>query len=38
MDRIEEVNQSITELWDAALALHDLAEKAKPIVEAIEAR
>jgi hypothetical protein len=36
--RIEEVNQSLTELWDAALALHDLAEKAKPIIEAIEAR
>jgi hypothetical protein len=38
MDHIEEVNQSLIELWDAALALHDLAEKAKPIIDAIEAR
>jgi hypothetical protein len=28
MDHIEEVNQSLVELWDAATALHDLIEKA----------
>jgi transcription antitermination factor NusG len=42
----EEVNKSLTELWDAATALHDLIEKAsstppvqnaKPIIAAIEA-
>jgi hypothetical protein len=47
MKEIEEVNQSLVELWDAATALHDLVEKgksimpiekAKPIIEAIEAR
>jgi hypothetical protein len=43
---VEEVNQSLVELWDAATALHDLiekaasilpVEKAKPIIAAIEA-
>jgi hypothetical protein len=43
---MEEVNQSLTELWDAATALHDLikkassilaVERAKPIIAAIEA-
>jgi hypothetical protein len=38
MDHIEEVNQSLTELLDAATALHDAVEKAKPMIEAIEAR
>ena len=37
-DHAEEVNQSLTELWDAATALRDVVEKAKPIIEAIEAR
>jgi transcription antitermination factor NusG len=43
---MEEVTQSLTELWDAATAAHDLIEKAasilpvenaKPIIAAIEA-
>jgi hypothetical protein len=34
---MEEVNQSLVELFDAATALHDAIEKAKPIIEAIEA-
>jgi hypothetical protein len=38
MDHIEEVNQSLTELLDAALALRDAVERAKPIIEAIETR
>src|SRR5215831_4524690 len=44
---MEEINQSLAELWDAATALHDLIEKAasilpvenaRPIIEAIETR
>jgi hypothetical protein len=47
MDRIEEVNQSLTELWDAATALYEPIEQAKStnpveraesIIKAIEAR
>jgi hypothetical protein len=37
-DQMEEVYQSLAELLDAATALHDAVEKAKPIIEAIEAR
>jgi len=45
-DQMEEVNQSLAELWDAAMALRDLiakasstlpAENARPIIAAIEA-
>ena len=45
-DHAREVNQSLIELWDAAMALHDLIEKAasilpvenaRPIIAAIEA-
>jgi hypothetical protein len=34
----EEVHQSLRELFDAAKALKEAVEKAKPIIEAIEAR
>jgi hypothetical protein len=45
-DDVREVNESLMELWDAAMALRDLIEKAsstlpaenaKPIIAAIEA-
>jgi hypothetical protein len=35
---MEEVNQSLVELFDAATALRESVERAKPIIEAIEAR
>jgi hypothetical protein len=35
---MEEINQSLAELFDAATALRDAVEKAKPLIEAIEAR
>jgi hypothetical protein len=38
MSEMEEINQSLAELLDAATALHDAVEKAKPITDAIEAR
>ena len=38
MREMEEVNQSLTELWDAATALHDLIEKATSMLPAENAR
>jgi hypothetical protein len=38
MSEMEEINQSLAELLDAATALHDAVEKAEPIIDAIEAR
>jgi hypothetical protein len=35
---MEEINQSLTELFDAATAPREAVGKAKPIIEAIEAR
>jgi dephospho-CoA kinase len=35
---MEEINQALAELVDAASVLRDAVEKAKPIIEAIEAR
>jgi hypothetical protein len=35
---MEEINEFPVELFDAATALRDAVEKAKPIIDAIEAR
>jgi len=38
MDQMKEVQQGLVELFDAAKALKEAVERAKPILEAIEAR